>query len=214
MRNMKKPSNKKNQAAKGPKGASAPDLHVRPRKNEYLPIILAFLALVLIGAGIGAYEYARQQRAEEAKQSEFAPVLPTASLTVNGVTVIAEIAATREEMAQGLMFRKGLLEDHGMLFVYEEPRVLGFWMKNTLIPLSIAFIDTRQRIISIHDMEPLDATTRHAPPRAAQFALEMTQGWFARHDIQPGDKVEIPADILALAGLRATPSTGATPANR
>jgi len=87
------------------------------------------------------------------------------------------------------MFRKEMDNEHGMLFVYERPRKLGFWMKNTYLPLSIAFIDASGTIISIQDMEPLDEETIHRSPGPALWALEMNQGWFAEHGVSVGDMV-------------------------
>ncbi|MFH1708228.1 MAG: DUF192 domain-containing protein [Planctomycetota bacterium] len=116
-----------------------------------------------------------------------ARVAPT--LTIKGVTVTIEIARTPAARAQGLMHRTGLPADHGMLFYYDEETILSFWMKNTTIPLSIAFIDSLGTIIDIQDMEPLDETS-HRSTAPAQYALEMNRGWFAEHGIAVGDHIE------------------------
>ena len=100
--------------------------------------------------------------------------------------VKAEIARTREERAQGLMHRKKLPDGEGMLFVFERDEVQSFWMKNTLIPLSIAYIASNGRIIEIKDMYPLDESP--VPSRVpVRYALEVPQGWFSRAGIKPGD---------------------------
>ncbi len=89
----------------------------------------------------------------------------------------------------GLMYRKSLGESSGMLFVYEQPGPWRMWMKNTLIPLSVAFLDTRGRVLNVEDMEP-ETETAHGALGAAAYALEMNQGWFRRHRVRAGDKVE------------------------
>ena len=119
----------------------------------------------------------------------FAAELPVTALTVNGQKIIAEVVATPEQRAKGLMNRFSLQPDHGMLFVFEEPQPLGFWMKNTYIPLSIAFVDANGRIVNIEDMKPHDETT-HRSRGFALYAVEMKQGWFVAKGIKPGDVVK------------------------
>jgi len=103
----------------------------------------------------------------------------------------AEIAQTQEERNNGLMFRKKLPDGEGMLFVFETDHVMSFWMKNTYIPLSIAFITHDGRIIDIKDMYPRD-TSSVTSSRSARYALEAPQGWFSRSGVRTGDKVNIP----------------------
>lgn len=111
-------------------------------------------------------------------------------LTIGTHRLIAEVVATPEKRASGLMFRDAMPDDRGMLFVFPGPYSGSFWMRNTRIPLSIAFIDENRRILNILDMEPLDEITQHSPNGAAFYALEVNQGWFAARGIQPGDIVE------------------------
>jgi uncharacterized protein len=99
-----------------------------------------------------------------------------------------EVAQTPEEKAKGLMGRTSLGENEGMLFIFEREDYHGFWMKNTLIPLSIAFIDRECRILAITDMEPLTLET-HPPPKPVLYALEMKKGWFAANGIKVGDSI-------------------------
>lgn len=115
--------------------------------------------------------------------------LPRRTIKVGGVPVTAWIADNDPRRRLGLMHVRELPADHGMLFVYPDVRERSFWMKNTLIPLSIAYIDERGRIASILDMEPHDETPRPsgAPVR---FGLEMAQGWFRAHGIEPGAQVD------------------------
>ena len=115
--------------------------------------------------------------------------LPTRTLTIGGHRLTVEIAATPEQRATGLMNRFSLQTDHGMLFVFEAPQPLSFWMKDTYVPLSIAFVDTRGRIVNIEDMRPQDESP-HFSKGLALYAIEMRQGWFAAKGIGAGDLVE------------------------
>ena len=119
--------------------------------------------------------------------------LPTAVLTVGDYKVTAEVVVTPEQRALGLMHRFSLKPDHGMLFVFERAEPLSFWMKNTFIPLSIAFIAADGRIVNIEDMKPQTEDT-HWSKGPALYALEMRKGWFAEKGIGPGAVVKgIPA---------------------
>ncbi len=111
-----------------------------------------------------------------------------------GVELTVELARTAGERSRGLMFREELAEDGGMLFVYVEDTEAGFWMKDTLIPLSIAFIAADGTILDIQDMEPLSVDT-HRPPEAYRYGLEVNQGWFREHGLGRGDRVEIPDSV-------------------
>lgn len=100
-----------------------------------------------------------------------------------------EIANTEFSRRKGLMFRKHLPQNNGMLFVFEKEQILNFWMKNTFIPLSIAFIDRNGIIKEICDMTPLDETTIHSSKLLACYAVEVNKGWFSSNNIIPGCKV-------------------------
>ncbi len=110
-----------------------------------------------------------------------------------GASLTVEIADTADERAIGLMNRESLAEDAGMLFVWPEDTGSGFWMKNTLIPLSIAFIDAAGIIVDIQDMQPQDETL-HYSSSPYRHAVEANQGWFAERGIEAGDTVELPAE--------------------
>ena len=114
---------------------------------------------------------------------------PTRALTIRDQKFEVEIAATPQTRALGLMNRFSLRTDHGMLFVFETPQPLAFYMKNTYVPLSIAFVDARGKILNIEDMRPLDEST-HWSKGPALYAIEMRQGWFASKGIGAGDMVE------------------------
>ncbi len=117
---------------------------------------------------------------------------------LGGKKVVVEVSDKSESRQLGLMHRKALPTDHGMLFVYPAPRILNFWMRNTAIPLSIAFIeelpDGKGRIVNIADMEPFDESGQ-ASHAAVRLALEMTQGWFAQHGVKAGDIIVLPTWI-------------------
>jgi len=107
------------------------------------------------------------------------------------VAVRVEIANTPAEREQGLMGRTELAEDAGMLFVFSREGTGAFWMKDTLIPLSIAYIDAGGRIVDIQDMQPLDETP-HPPAAPYRYALEVNQGFFAQRGIEVGNTLEKP----------------------
>ncbi|MEO8752140.1 MAG: DUF192 domain-containing protein [Casimicrobiaceae bacterium] len=119
--------------------------------------------------------------------------LPTSVLTIGDHKLTAEVVVTPEQRATGLMNRFSLKPDHGMLFVFERSEPLAFWMKNTFIPLSIAFIGADGRIVNIDDMKP-QTEDSHWSKGPALYALEMRKGWFAEKGIGPGAVVKgIPA---------------------
>ena len=97
-----------------------------------------------------------------------------------------EVAKTPEERTHGLMGRRHLGKDEGMLFIFEREDYHGFWMKDTQIPLSIAFVDKEGQIVGIKDMKPLTLET-HAPSQPILYALEMKKGWFSANGIKVGD---------------------------
>jgi uncharacterized protein len=106
------------------------------------------------------------------------------------VEITVEIARTDEERAKGLMFRKTLPDGEGMIFVFDRDQQLSFWMKNTVIPLSIAFIASDGHILEIKDMQPNDLTSVKSS-RSVRYALEVPQGWFGRVNVKAGDRVKI-----------------------
>jgi uncharacterized membrane protein (UPF0127 family) len=113
----------------------------------------------------------------------------TAQIRIGGVEVTAEIADNEELRAKGLMNRDSLAENHGMLFVYGAAQVRSFWMRNTRIPLDIAFIDSNGVIINIEQMEP-QSDENYYSQGPMMYALEMDQGWFEANGVGPGDRLE------------------------
>jgi uncharacterized protein len=117
------------------------------------------------------------------------PSLPTVALRIKDAPVFAEVVSQPEDRALGLMFRRSLAPDSGMLFVFDSDESQRFWMKNTLIPLSIAYITRDSLITDILEMAPLDTTTPYVSSKAVLYALEMNSGWFQSKGIKPGDTV-------------------------
>ncbi|MDR2618684.1 MAG: DUF192 domain-containing protein [Treponema sp.] len=102
----------------------------------------------------------------------------------------AEIARTDAERARGLMYRQELKDGEGMLFIFERDEILSFWMKNTLIPLSVAYISSEGRILEIHDLEAQNLNPVRSS-RSARYALEVPRGYFDRAGFGPGDRVGV-----------------------
>lgn len=111
--------------------------------------------------------------------------LPEAELSIAGHRMTAEVARSEDERETGLMFRRMLPEDRGMLFVFDPAQKVGIWMKNTYLPLSVAFLDKRGAVINIADMQPQTLDV-HFSARDASYALEANAGWFKRHGIRTG----------------------------
>lgn len=126
------------------------------------------------------------------------PELPARPVVIEGseseVRVQAEIAEGTSETSRGLMAREELGENEGMLFVFDSEQQLNFIMENTLLPLSIAYIDSEGRIVNILDMEPLSEST-YPSEEPAQYALEVKQGFFEENGVEAGDEVNIPENL-------------------
>lgn len=101
----------------------------------------------------------------------------------------AEVAATEAARQQGLMFRQSMGANEGMLFIFEAPAGVCMWMKNTPLPLSVAFIDQAGKIVNIEDMQP-NTTNPHCAKKLIRYALEMNQGWFKQKNIKAGSTIE------------------------
>ena len=115
--------------------------------------------------------------------------LLTFPLKIKGHELRVELASTDEDRRTGLMHRRTLPDNGGMLFTYDRPGVQAMWMKNTHVPLSVAFLDGKGRILNIADMEPRTETA-HASDGVATYSLEVNQGWFRKRGIKAGDRVE------------------------
>ena len=156
-------------------------------RNTSFTSFFLFLILFTLNASFTACDPRKQKTVTIAIERAGAE-----SANAQLVKIKAEIARTEEERARGLMFRDKLPDGKGMLFIFEYDQRLSFWMKNTYIPLSIAFIASDGRIIDIKDMQPLDLSPVQSS-RPARYALEVPQGWFSRVGVKPGDRVIINA---------------------
>ena len=121
----------------------------------------------------------------------------TYEVKINEKTSHAEVAFTQKGRTIGLMFRDKLDNDHGMLFIYPQEKSLSFWMKNTKIPLSIAFINSEEIITQIDSMTPYSLRS-HTSKENVKYALEMEQGWFEKNRIKVGSKVGLSPEIRNL----------------
>jgi len=117
--------------------------------------------------------------------------LPRVKLTAGMYLVDVQVAATPQQQAIGLMFRQKMPQAEGMLFVFEQPREQCFWMKNTLLPLTAAFVADDGTIVNLADMAP-QTTESHCSEKPVRFVLEMNQGWFAQKGIKAGFKLSGP----------------------
>jgi uncharacterized membrane protein (UPF0127 family) len=142
--------------------------------------------------------------------------LPVVKGKIGSHSVVIQVAEKEEDRARGLMFVRKMEDDTGMLFVFDREFIPTFWMKNTLIPLSIAFIDKKFRIVDIQEMVPPKSIMDLEPPRytsrkPATLALEMNREWFKRHGIKEGNELLIegpgPTPILARLLREARPKS-------
>jgi uncharacterized membrane protein (UPF0127 family) len=154
-------------ALRGKAGATLP--------FSFLPRAAALLACVL------ASSLAPPAQAQQAQ-------LPEVQLTAGVNLIHAELADDFTSRMQGLMYRKSLPANGGMLFVFDSPDTQCMWMKNTLIPLSVAFLADDGTIVNIADMQP-QTEDPHCAAHPVRYALEMEQGWFAQHGVRPGMKL-------------------------
>ena len=137
--------------------------------------ISAFLALLVFGDVGFAHAQAQAK-------------LPAVDLSSGIYVIKAELASTASQQQQGLMFRDKMAENEGMLFVYGAPAKVCMWMKNTKLPLSVAFIDANGKIVNVEDMKP-QTLTSHCSKGLVHYALEMNQGWFRQHNIGTGNVI-------------------------
>lgn len=122
--------------------------------------------------------------------TDVAVTFDKAEVDIAGQTYPVEFAFTYEQRARGLMYRKSLCDDCGMLFLFKPEKQASMWMKNTFIPLDVAFIDRNGVITDIKPLVPHDLTSVGAS-KVVAYALEMNQGWFAEHGVRAGDQITI-----------------------
>ena len=152
--------------------------------RSLLPAARAALVAGAIGAGAALAQPAGERPAPN-------PRLPTVDIQAGLHVIRAEVASEPGTRMRGLMMRERLGPNEGMIFVFPDKAGHCFWMKNTLIPLSIAFLDDDGTVVNVADMQP-HSEASHCPARPVRYALEMEQGWFARRGIGPGSRLQQP----------------------
>ena len=130
---------------------------------------------------------AQQSQAQDMPQ----PKLPTVQLQAGMHNIVAEVARTPQQQQTGMMMRAEMAVHEGMLFVFDDVSPRCFWMKNTLLPLSIAFVEDDGTIVNIAEMKPRSEAS-HCSEKPVRFALEMNQGWFSKRAIKPGFRLKGP----------------------
>ena len=146
------------------------------------PFAMIRESLCLLALSLG---FAGSALAQDAAQ----PRLAAVTLQAGMHNIRAELARTPLQTQTGMMFRQEMGANEGMLFVFDQPERRCFWMKNTLLPLSIAFIADDGTIVNLADMQPRSEQS-HCAAQPVRFALEMNQGWFAKRGIKPGFKLK------------------------
>jgi uncharacterized protein len=126
----------------------------------------------------------------EEQQTPNAFRLATVQLHIKSNVLNTEVADTPLTSERGLMFRDSMPDDHGMLFIFDHPKTASFWNRNTKIPLSIAYVDSAGKIVEIKSLRPFDETPVPSTSDQIAFALEVNEGWFSRHGIITGTRIQ------------------------
>jgi len=152
-------------------------------KNKMSPVLVfLILALLTVCGGCRQEPSTKPSLSKESRPGKV-------QLTIGGATLWVEVAGDEATRSQGLMHRRQMPEDEGMLFVFEYPQPLSFWMKNTYLPLDIAFVARDGSILNILRMKPLDEGPRYLSQGQALYAIETNAGWFQKNGVKAGDKV-------------------------
>ena len=160
-------------------------MHLK-KKHYILGLIIIFLIFLFVGLSFN-------KKCE--KKDDSICLIP-----FNNLSLTVKIAYSKERQAQGLMNVKKLKDNEGMIFVYDEPSYLSFWMKNTLIPLSIAFVEADGRIAEIYDMK-VEGNKKdyefpvYQSPTMVRYAIEAPLGWFTLNNIEKNDLINIPKEL-------------------
>ena len=151
------------------------------------PRAIGVALCLAIGLGMGLCHTASAQAQPPADGQP--QHLPTTTLGAGMFNIKVEVAQTPQQHATGLMWRTTMPTNEGMLFIFPSPAQQCFWMKNTLLPLSIAFIDDSGRIVNLDEMQPRTENP-HCSTQPVRFVLEMNKGWFTKHGVKPGDQLK------------------------
>lgn len=150
-----------------------------------------FLILLVSACGLAGCQKAetvepKPLTIDDLLPKEAQPKLRTLKLWVGAEELITELALTADQERTGMMFRTNMAENEAMLFVFAGPYRASFWMKNTILPLSAAYVDPGGAILEIHDLKPHDTNSVVASSDRVQFVIEAKQGWFERHNVTTG----------------------------
>ena len=161
-------------------------------RRKFLPLFAASFLVLLAACGNDA----KKVEAVKSVEDRF-------PIRIGDQVVRMQVAAQPNEMQKGLMFVKAMGEDEGMIFVFDAPQPMSFWMRNTLIPLDIGYLNPDGELKEVYPMYPHDERSVRSIARR-QLAVEMNQGWFARHGVKPGAKLDLAAlkEALRARGLK------------
>ncbi|HVT71901.1 MAG TPA: DUF192 domain-containing protein [Lacunisphaera sp.] len=157
-------------------------------RARLLPPLVLLAALAVAGCG----------RATPAGEAGSKTVDDWFAIKVGDRTVRMQLAVRPDEQQKGLMFRRTMGADEGMLFIFDRPQPMGFWMRNTEIPLDIGYLDREGVLKEIYPMYPHDERTVASRSREIQFCLEMNQGWYRQNGVRPGARLDLAAVAAAL----------------
>ncbi len=127
----------------------------------------------------------------EQEPSAPAPISQLFEINLGETSPQLQIALTQKEMSRGLMFRESMPENEGMLFYFNPPKQMGFWMRNTKIPLDIGFFDTNGVLKEVYHMYPMDERSVESRSNQLIIAIEMNKGWYAKNGVKPGAKLDL-----------------------
>lgn len=158
---------------------------------QFVRLKLLLIASVCVVLGCGpsasapsATTVTKVEAAEANREPQ--PKLPTLKLWIGAQEMVTEIARAPAEHERGMMFRKQMGEQEGMIFIFPQPKRTAFWMKNTLVPLTAAYIGSDGVVLELHDLKPLDETPATAASDKVRYVLEVPEGWFVRHKLGVG----------------------------
>jgi uncharacterized protein len=175
-----------------------PTRAVNVRRWFHLHVVIA--AMMTLGLSACAKEKASSQTVAPKSASDFFPI------KVGDKTVRMQLAVLEPEQERGLMERRDLGADDGMIFVYAKPQQMHFWMHNTPTPLDIGFFDHDGVLLEVYPMQPFDERTIASRSTAIQFPLEMSQGWYSANGVKPGARIDLKALAAALKARGFDPS--------
>ena len=165
---------------------SRPPLASSPPVNRFACLLLACACALLTACPKPAAKSSGAASVDAADSTQPQPKLPTIKLWLGAHELATEIARTPLEHQMGMMWRTNMAEMEGMIFIFDEPGRRAFWMRNTLVPLDIAYLAADGTLLEVHAAQPRDETSIPSDSDRVQFVLETRQGWFQRNNLKPG----------------------------